>query len=118
MFGTIEEYIAKINNNKKKFKKFLEYYENNWVGSNFIDFDSIGDEKIKHRTNNNVELFHRLLNNTIETKDPKVSFLIEKLKMIIVNKYIAYIIADNKIENSISEKYNIFNDIYNFAKKI
>ena len=47
------------------------------MGSNFIDFDSIGDEKIKHRTNNNVELFHRLLNNKIETKHPKISFLLK-----------------------------------------
>lgn len=116
LFGAVKEYIAEIKGDKK-FKKFLEHYENNWVDSNFIDFDSIWDEIIKHRNNNNVELFHWLLNNTIETKHLKISFLIEKLKMIIVNKYTAYIIADNKIENSISEKYNIFNYIYNFAKK-
>ena len=45
-----------------------------WVGSNFINFDSIEDEKIKHITNNQVELFHCLLNNTKDTKYPKISY--------------------------------------------
>lgn len=90
--------------------KFLKYFENN---SNFINLDSIGDVKIKHRTNNQIELFNRLLNEMIETKLPKISYLIEKFKMIIINKYNEYIIADNTINNH--EKYNIFKDIYKFT---
>ena len=73
-----------LDNNK--FFKWIKFFKRNWLNLNFIDFYIIGDEKIKNRTNNKIELFHRALNQTIESH-PKISFFVEKLKMIITNKY-------------------------------
>ena len=82
--------------------------------SNFEDFNTIGDNKIKFRTNNNIELFHRNLNNLIENLHPKISYLLEKLKIMIVNKYNEYLVIENKIKPNSKNKYNIFHDIYQF----
>ena len=83
---SISKYIEEYEGNKK-LKKLSRYFDNCWKDSNFIEFDTIDDNKIKYRTNNQIELFHRTLNQLIENRYPKVSYLLEKLKLIIVNKY-------------------------------
>ena len=113
---SINKYIEKEKDNKK-LKKLSNYFHKNWEKSNFIDFDSIDDSKIKHRTNNQVELFHRNLNQIIENSHPKISYLLDKLKLVIINKYNEYLIFDNKKINIDVKKYDIFNDIFNFVKK-
>ena len=117
LLESITLYINKIKENKK-YKLFLKYFKKNWEDSNFIDFESIGDENIKHRTNNQAEIFHRLINQTIEFSHPKISFLVEKLSLIVRNKYSEYIINENRINNKTYEKYNIFTDIYEFTKNL
>ena len=113
---SINKYIEKEKDNKK-LKKLSNYFHKNWEKSNFIDFDSIDNSKIKHRTNNQVELFHRNLNQIIENSHPKISYLLDKLKLVIINKYNDYLIFDNKKINIDVKKYDIFNDIFNFVKK-
>ena len=41
----------------------------------------------------------------------------DKLKLIIVNKYSDYLIFDNKIGNVQNGGFDIFKDIFNFVKK-
>ena len=77
---SINQYIEKEKDNKK-LKKLSNYFTKNLQKSEFIDFDSIDDYKLKHRTNNQVELFHRNLNQIIENSLPKISYLLDKLKM-------------------------------------
>ena len=77
--------MNKIDNNDNS-KKLSKYFHSNWENSNFANFVLIEDKKIKYRTNNYVELFHRALNNLIETHQ-KIAYLLDKLKVIIVNKY-------------------------------
>ena len=113
---SIDNYINKIDNNDK-FKKLSKYFHINWEYSNFVNFDSIEDSKIKYRTNNHVELFHRALNNLIENPHPKIAYLLEKLKVIIVNKYNEFLVLENKIRKVEKDKYNIFQDIYDFVLK-
>ena len=91
------------------------YFHKNWENSNFINFNSLDDSKIKYRTNNQVELFHRSLNQLIENGHPKISYLLEKLKLLIVNKYNDYLIYDNKINDEKVNKYDLFQYIYNFT---
>ena len=95
-----------------KYIKLAKYFKRNWLNSNFIEFDSIDDEQIKNRTNNKIELFHRALNQTNEISHPKLSYFVEKLKMIITNKYREYIVSENKIKNNEYKKYNIFDTLY------
>lgn len=85
----------------------MKYFKRNLEDSNFIDFDSIEDETIKYRINNQAEIFHRLINQTIEFSHSKISFLEVKLYSIIRNKYSEYIINENRISNNTYEKYNI-----------
>ena len=114
--GGINKYIEEYGDNKK-LKKLSKYFKRNWENSNFIEFESINDSRIKYRTNNQIELFHRPLNQLIENSHPKISYLIAKLKLIIVNKYNEYLIYDNKINNDKICKYDLFKDVYNFAIK-
>ena len=113
---SINNYIEEYGDNKK-LKKLASYFDNCWKDSNFIEFDSINDNKIKYRTNNQIELFHRSLNQLIENSHPKISYLLEKLKLIIVNKYNEYLVYDNKINNEKFSKYDLFKDMYNFTVK-
>ena len=114
--GGINKYIEEYGDNKK-LKKLSKYFKRNWENSNFIEFESINDSRIKYRTNNQIELFHRSLNQLIENSHPKISYLLAKLKLIIVNKYNEYLIYDNKINNDKICKYDLFKDVYNFAIK-
>ena len=97
---SINKYIEKYGDNKK-LKKLSRYFDNCWKDSNFIEFDSINDNTIKYRTNNQIELFHRALNQLIENSQPKISYLLEKLKLIIVNKYNEYLIYANMVYSKI-----------------
>ena len=67
-----------------------------------------------NRTNNYLESFHHVLNQTLKVYHPKLSYLIEKYKKFLINTY-------NKIKESIVninenkiEKFSIINDIYKF----
>ena len=70
---------------------------------------------MKYNTNKHVELFHRALNNLIESPHPKIAYLLGKLKVIIVNKYNEFLVFENKSITIEKNKYNIFKDIYNFV---
>ena len=50
---SINDYIEKDKENQK-LKKFENYFHKNWETSNFIDFDSLDNNKIKYRTNNQI----------------------------------------------------------------
>ena len=75
--------------------------------SNFIDFDSKGDLKIKHRTNIQIELFHSLLNKAIESNHPKISFL--NILLLIINSPTTIIMKNTiffKFTVDFSKRYN------------
>ena len=122
----IEEYKEYITNyerysiSKKFIYSILKEINNPELITEVINshayFDSIDDYQLKHRTNNQVELFHRNLNQIIENSHPKISYLLDKLKMVIINKYNDYLIFDNKAGNKEVSKYDLFNDVFNFVK--
>lgn len=77
------------------------------------------NDKIKNRTNNIYESFHRKLNHKIAHYHPKISFLIEHLKKITKKYYDEYIniITSNVHNKNKKEENYICNDIINFIKK-
>ena len=68
---SVDSYIEKYNDNKKLLK-LSEYFHKSLSESNFLDFDLLEDYKIKYRTNNQMELFHKSLNQIIENSHPKI----------------------------------------------
>ena len=108
------EYASNIDN---KYNKFIEYFKNNWQSSEFLDFDQISNGEIINRTNNIVESFNHKLNSIVEYPHPRISVLVEKLKLISQDYYKCYIkkLFSNKINRTFTQ--NIYQDIYNFLEK-
>ena len=115
----LESIILYINKAKEntKYNLFLKYFKKKGR-LKFYWAWFIRDENIKHRTNNQAEIFHRLINQTIEFNHPKISFLVSKLSLIVRNKYSEYIINENRINNKIYEKYNILLIFMNLQKNL
>lgn len=61
-YKDICNYFTKIDTG---FKKFIIYYDKNWINTQFINFDCISQNEYYFRTNNYIENFHRLLNDTL-----------------------------------------------------
>lgn len=80
-----------------------------------MHYDQCLNAVIKFRTDNTSEIFNKKLNDIIEIKKPKLSFFIDKLKIIILDNYNKYIKLKTSNKEKIFEKYNtIFNDIIKF----
>ena len=112
IFKKIKEYYV-----NDKYKKLLAYYEKNWINSNYINYVDLAQEEYLMRTNNYLERFHGLLNQSLETIHPKISYLIFKY-----GEYIKYIYT--KITNSLikkieekDDKFSVINDILSFMNK-
>ena len=77
----------------------------NWYGAEILNFCELYDNKLNFRTNNIVEHFHYILNNTIENYRPKLPFFLEKYKILINRTYdkyvnnIKYLNSEDKINN-------------------
>lgn len=102
---------------EKDYKTFIKYFQTNWEISKFLDFEVLSDGTINNRTNNMVEAVHHKINNAIGYSHPKLSVIIDKLKIFSIQYYHKYI---NKLftkDNDKQNSTNIFNDIYNFLSK-
>ena len=67
-------YLTSIINSysdKKEYNKFFKYFIKNWSLSNFLN-----------HTDNSCEIFHKILNDTNGINLPKISFLLDNLKII------------------------------------
>ena len=97
--------------------KTIKYFQTNWENSQFLDFEVLSDGTINNRTNNIVEAFDHKINNAIVYSHPKLSLIIDKLKLFSIQYYHKYI---NKLFTKDIDKLNntnIFNDIYNFLSR-
>ena len=64
-----------------------------------------------------MESYHHKLNNVIEYNHPRLSILMEKLKVFSIQYYNKYISKIFKEKGENSSNSNVFNDIFNFLKK-
>jgi len=89
-----KEYLKKVKEiykeNKLKYSDFIEYFEKNWVNSNFAKFELYDNDSYIFRTNNFVESYHKVLNSIIECYHPKMSYFVLCLGKYIKNKYEDY----------------------------
>ena len=102
---------------EKDYKTLIKYFKTNWENSQFLDFEVLSDGTINRRINNIVEAFHHKINNAIGYSHPKLSLIIDKLKLFSIQYYHKYI---NKLFTKDIDKLNntnIFNDIYNFLSR-
>ena len=86
---------------KRKLYSLILYFIKNWFGADIINYGDLPDNFLKFRTNNTVEGFHSLLNNTIKNYRPKISYFLEKYKLFIKDNYDKYI---NSLKNISIEK--------------
>ena len=82
---------------------------------NFVKTD---DNKIKIRTNNIVEAFHKKINNEVSHYHPKCAYLINILKNVTKSYYDKYINSLSNIKNENLEFNYFADDVINFIKKI
>ena len=115
-----DNYIKEIyefsNSLDNAYKKFIKYFKKNWENSKFLEFDLLPNGDIFNRTNNLVESFHHKLNNSIEYNHPRLSILLDKLKIFSIDyyhKFVSKLFTENTEMNNAS---NVFNDIYNFLR--
>ena len=115
-----EEYCNMIdtycNSLKGNYIKLNKYFNKYWRNCKLFNFTNLDNDKIKIRTNNIIESFHRKINHEIEHYHPKTSFLIEELKRITKTYYMEYIDNLSSIKNSENEKHYIAQDIFRFIK--
>jgi len=110
----IEEFYEE----KVEFKGFIKYFKKNWSECNFLDFERCDQAEILERTDNICELFHKNLNDKIDIRHPKISYLIDKIKEFTIEQF------EKLIENMvlgikfIEKTLNVYDDIFNFLKKI
>ena len=100
--------------NKKTYKKYLEYYDGNW-----INYDN-NNEEVKlntinfDRSTSVSENFNRILNDRTRTKGPKASFLFSVLRSITQEYYSKYcervndLHVVNQAEEGNNEKKRLF----------
>ena len=67
------------------------YFIKNWYGTDITNYVELTDNFLKFRTDNTVEGFHCLLNKVIIHYRPKISYFLEKYKLIIKDSYNRYI---------------------------
>ena len=110
----IEEFYKE----KKEYKGFIQYFKKNWSNCNFLDFERCDQAEIVERTDNICELFHKNLNDKIDIRHPKISYLIEKLKEFTTEQF-EKLVENMVLGNMFIEKsFNVYDDIFNFLKKI
>ena len=112
IFKKIEEYYI-----DEKYKKFINYYKRNWLNNSYINYTELSNDEYVLRTNNYIERFHGLMNQSLDAVHPKISFLISKYEIFLKNIY-------NKITTSLvnkanekEEKFSVIKDILLFLSK-
>jgi hypothetical protein len=77
----------------------------------------LSEEEYLNRTNNYLESFHGHLNQILQCYHPKISYLINKYKIYLINLYEkikSNLVNNNSSENN--EKFSIIGDILKFVK--
>ena len=97
---------------------FLKYSKNNWLNSNFLNFDEISAQMFENRTNNITKGLNHNLNKVMECYYSKISIFVSKLKEIIIVYYNKYLENQVKKENKTDLKFNDLNEIYYYTSKI
>ena len=96
----------------------IKYFESNWAHNKFLNFERINRSTNEDRTNNVCENFHRNLKNIINSYHPKISYYVDKMKEYTISEFnnsIKDLVNINKNEIKFN---NIYNDIYEFVRKI
>lgn len=113
IFDKIEDFYS-ASQNDNNYYKLIKYYKKQWIYNSYINYTEISQNEYLSRTNNYLENFHRLLNESIEVYHPKISYLIHKYKEFLKSIY-------SKIKDSLlidiqikKEKFSIIEDILNF----
>ena len=74
----------------------------------------ISNDEYLNRTNNLLERYHGILNQQLEFSHPKLSYLIDKYKINLVNIYNRMTLSLINVNNVKEERLSIINDIYSF----
>ena len=112
-FTEIDEHYKTDN----KYNKYLKYYKNNWLNNRFVNMDMLNRDEYLNRTNNYLESFHHTLNNTIKSFHPRISYLVDKLRNITINKYEEYKSPIKRPKKPVHKRYSNVEDIYTFISK-
>ena len=112
ILNDINEYIniTTPNEYKSSYEKFISFFKEQFLNSQFIKFEEIKkDKEWIYKTNNICELFHGTLSNSIEYLFPKMSLLVSKIQEIILlyQKQLEREENQNE-ENHITEIKNIY----------
>ena len=112
LFNKIENFYT----DNEKFKKIIKYYKKTWINNNYLNYEEITQKEYLNRTSNLLEYFHHLLNQQVEVFHPKMSYLIGKYKLFIINIYNN--IKESLIKDSSNEnhKFSIIKDIFKYIK--
>lgn len=113
-YNKIENFCDNLKGNYINLKNYFRRY---WKNSEIFNFTGIDNDKIKIRTNNIVEVFHKKINNKVSHYHPKCAYLINVLKKITKNYYDKYINSLSNIEKEKTEFNYLANDITEFVKK-
>lgn len=95
----------------------MNYFRKHWLDTNYIKFALCVNEDLLERTNKVAEGFNNYLSHIIEIYKPRMSYFVEKIKIITkkyFNQMIEVITGHNISEN---KKENCYLDIYNFLFK-
>ena len=101
----------------KKMYAFILYFIKNWFGNDITNFLDLADNKLKLRTDNNIESFHNKMRIFINHTHQKFSYFIEKYKLLIqdyYNRYIDILRKGNNNEENNNDEF-ITKDIINFS---
>ena len=73
--------------NDNNYYKLMQYYKKQWISNLYINYTEISQNEYLCQTNNFIEKFHRLLNESLEVYHPKISYLIYKFKIYLKSIY-------------------------------
>lgn len=95
----------------------MNYFLKQWLDTNYIKFALCVNEDLLERTNNVAEGFNNYLSHIIEIYKSRISYFVEKIKIITkkyFNQMIEVITGLNISEN---KNESCYLDIYNFLLK-
>lgn len=116
-----KEYLERLKNlykEKRQFKSFLYYFEKYWSVNDFLNFEDCDRTDFIARTDNACENFHNNLNKLVGISHPKISFLIDKIKIYTKGQFDKLIDCLLLKNENIQKSYSVYEDIFNFTKKI
>ena len=114
LFNNLEGFFG---DNDEKYVKLLKYYKKNWLNNEYLNYSELTVLEYSSRTNNYLESFHHVLNQSLKVYHPKISYLIDKYKEYLINIYNKIKVSIVNINEEKAEKFSIINDIYKFLKK-